>query len=228
MEIYKELELQYEELSDEEKQALFIYKSRLGLCINLLHKDDHMMNAIYNSYKTILENPINLFMKITIFKDIDFTSFHSFKNSLMYIKQQVEKATSRLELPEDVTVYRMVSIKNGNELSSISKDNIISTSLDMSQSMHFLIQNEKYEHYLYEIHLEKGTKVGICPYSILYDMNTQRLSLSKTQEQSEIIILKNNIEIEKEDSMKIILGDFDITNIVADTKRKENTLNFKK
>ena len=228
MGVYEQLENEYEKLSDEEKRILFIYKSRLGLCINYLSNDNEMIEVIYNSYTKIVEDPKNFFMKMTVFKNISFDTFESFVESLNTTKQQIERICSKIELPEDITVFRAVSIPKDDNLKQISKGNIISTSIDINKCRNFFIRNESCKHYLYEIHLEKGTQVGICPYSILYDMNTKVLTMTKTNEQKEIIVLKDNIELEETGNMQMDIDGLEVTNIMISAKNKNNISDMKK
>lgn len=86
--IYEDLIEQYKNLDESEAHALLIYKSRLSRAINSLDIDDEEVIESYNTYKEYLENPSNIFMKMTVFKDIDFSDISSFKNSLELVKKK--------------------------------------------------------------------------------------------------------------------------------------------
>ena len=91
--IYEDLIEQYKNLDESEAHALLIYKSRLSRAINSLDIDDEEVIESYNTYKEYLENPSNIFMKMTVFKDIDFSDISSFKNSLELVKKKIEDAS---------------------------------------------------------------------------------------------------------------------------------------
>lgn len=55
--VYEELKNKFEDLSDEDKNALLIYKSRLGRAINSLDIEEKEVVDIYNKYKRLLSNP---------------------------------------------------------------------------------------------------------------------------------------------------------------------------
>ena len=216
--MYEYLKEEFEKLSEEEKNALMIYKSRLGLAIN----DMNRIDEIYYFYKDIINDPKNIFLKMSVFKDIDFSNVISFSESLDHIYEIVKKATSKIILKEDLTVYRMVSIKDDEELKDISKGTVISTSINIDTCSKFLINEEGYKHYLYQINLEKGSKVGICPYSILYNRGDNTVTLSKNSDQEEIIINKYNYNFENKDVHEVSLDNGIVLNIISyDSKNKE-------
>ena len=78
----------------------------------------------------------------------------------------------------------------------ISKTNLISTSLTMDECSKYLIPNKGYTHYLYQINLEKGSMITICPYRILID-NNDRLTLTEDNNSKEIILSKDNYDFEE-------------------------------
>lgn len=109
--IYGDLIEQYKNLDESEAHALLIYKSRLSRAINSLDIDDEEVIESYNTYKEYLENPSNIFMKMTVFKDIDFSDISSFKNSLKLVKKKIEDASLKIRLKDDLTVYRALSVQ---------------------------------------------------------------------------------------------------------------------
>ena len=194
--IYEDLIKQYEELTDEEKNILLVYKSRLGRAINSLNNNDLEIKEIYDKYKSLVENPKNIFMKFSVFKDISFKNLEEFIESLKNVKEKLDKISAKIILPQDITVYRAFSIRDEEELIPLSKSNLISTSLDIDECSKYIIPNKGFIHYLYQINLEKNSMVAICPYRILID-NHDRLVLTKENESKEIIISKDNFEIEE-------------------------------
>ena len=223
--LYENLTWQYEQLSEEEKNALLIYKSRLGRAINALGNNEEEIIEIYNKYKQIVENPKNMFIKLSIFKDVSFKDISSFKDSLQKNLKIINQAIQKIYLPESTYVYRVISIPINENLHFISKGKLVSTSLDINECEKFLISNtkEQYKHFLYKIYLEKNALVGICPYAILFDEINDRIILTKRQDQKEIILLKdeylfNNIG----ESVKELENgeDLNIINIKAELKEQ--------
>ncbi len=190
--VYQDLIQQYDCLSQDDKNTLLIYKSRLSRAINSLDIDDNEIKDVYDLYKNYLDDTKNIFMKMTVFKDISFDNFDSFKESLRDVKEKLEKVTSKITLPEDITVFRVVSVPKDKELSFISKSEIISTSFSIDECSKFLIPNSN--NYLYQINLKQGSSVAICPYSILINQETHQLSLTQKTDQKEVIISKSNYD----------------------------------
>ena len=110
-------------------------------------------------------------MKFSVFKDISFKSLEEFIESLIKVKEKLNEISKKIILTEDITVYRTFSISNEEELMPLSKANLVSTSLNINECSKYLIPNKGYTHYLYQINLEKGSMVTICPYRILIDNN---------------------------------------------------------
>ena len=140
--IYEDLIKHYEKLKEEEKNALLVYKSRLGRAINSLDNNPLEIKEIYEQYKMLLNNPKNIFMKFTVFKDISFENLEAFKSSLLKTKEIVKEASTKIILPEDVTTYRAFSISKEDELSTISRTDLISTSLNINECSKYLIPNK--------------------------------------------------------------------------------------
>ncbi len=210
--IYENLIQQYNELSDEEKNALLIYKSRIGRAINALNRDEKEILDVYNRYKELLSNPKNLFVQYTIFKNVSFSNLENFKKSLSDVLELVIQATKKIVLPENVMVYRAISVER-NKYTFLSKGDLVSTSLDVNKCDPFfqMDQNQNYDHYLYQIHLDKFSNVAICPYALMYDELKNQLFLSQKYDQQEIILVKDDFifsemaqeEVEVKDHKKI-------------------------
>ena len=190
--VYDDLIKQFEDLSDDDKNILLVYKSKLGVAINSLDNDNEKVLEIYNSYKKLLDNPKNIFMKMTVFKDISFDNEISFSESLTNIKDKLLKISTSLTISNDLTVYRIVSVPSFLEVSDISLDNIISTSININTCLKFLIKKDNYKHYLYQINLPKNSPLAICPYAILYNKKEEQLILTKNSDQEEIILNKDS------------------------------------
>lgn len=228
--IYEDLLKQYEELTEEEKNFLLVYKSRLGRAINSLNNNDSEIKEIYKRYKFLVENPQNIFMKFSVFKDISFKSLEEFIESLLNVKEKLDKISSKIILSQDITVYRAFSIRDDEELISISKSNLVSTSLDIDECSKYIIPNKGYTHYLYQLNLEKGSLVAICPYRILID-NNDRLVLTKDNDSKEIILSKDNFDFEEvvktestfnsDEKLNIISINAKVKNIITDMNNKK-------
>ena len=227
--IYEDLIEQYKNLDESEAHALLIYKSRLSRAINSLDIDDEEVIESYNTYKEYLENPSNIFMKMTVFKDIDFSDISSFKNSLKLVKKKIEDASLKMRLKDDLTVYRALSVPKDDSVSFISKSDIISTSTSFDECSKFIIPDSNYKHTLYQINLEKDSPVLICPYSILIKDGV--LSLTQRHDQKEIILLKDNYDFTEILSTDTKLNDLDNINIVlldaevSDRIKKDSRVN---
>lgn len=227
--IYEDLIEQYKNLDESEAHALLIYKSRLSRAINSLDIDDEEVMEAYNTYKEYLENPSNIFMKMTVFKDIDFSDISSFKNSLELVKEKIKDASLKMRLKDDLTVYRALSVSSDDSVSFISKSDIISTSTSFDECSKFIIPDSNYKHTLYQINLEKDSPVLICPYSILIKDGV--LSLTQRHDQKEIILLKDNYDFTEVLSTDTKLNDLDNINIVlldaevSDRIKKDSRVN---
>lgn len=227
--IYEDLIEQYKNLDESEAHALLIYKSRLSRAINSLDIDDDEVMEAYNTYKEYLENPSNIFMKMTVFKDIDFSDISSFKNSLELVKEKIKDASLKMRLKDDLTVYRALSVPSDDSVSFISRSDIISTSTSFDECSKFIIPDSNYKHTLYQINLEKDSPVLICPYSILIKDGV--LSLTQRHDQKEIILLKDNYDFTEVLSTDTKLNDLDNINIVlldaevSDRIKKDSRVN---
>lgn len=227
--IYEDLIEQYKNLDESEAHALLIYKSRLSRAINSLDIDDEEVMEAYNTYKEYLENPSNIFMKMTVFKDIDFSDISSFKNSLELVKKKIKDASLKMRLKDDLTVYRALSVSKDDSISFISRSDIISTSTSFDECSKFIIPDSNYKHTLYQINLEKDSPVLICPYSILIKDGV--LSLTQRHDQKEIILLKDNYDFTEVLSTDAKLNDLDNINIVlldaevSDRIKKDSRVN---
>ena len=227
MEEYNELVEQYELLIEEEKRACLIYKSRLSFLINEitavpnfldLNADAiyHNLNnpqqflEIYLKYKKILEKPNNFFMKLSIMNSLKFDTIQSIIDSL----KQVYVTNINMVTNQDIKLYRMVSTKEPNH--SISKSNLVSTSIDVDCVEKFMIYPYNQ---LYQIDLEAGSKVLVIPYRILLDSKDNSLKITKDDfSQKEVVIFKDELILE-EKSTKEYEDNLTVYKVVAKNKK---------
>ena len=168
-----------------------------------------------------LKNPQNIFIKFSVFKDISFKSLEEFIESLLNVKEKLDKISSKIILSQDITVYRAFSIRDDKELISISKSNLVSTSLDINECSKYIIPNKGFTYYLYQINLEKGSMIAICPYRILID-NNDRLVLTKENDSKEIILSKDNFDFEEVEKTESTFNNNEKLNIISiDAKSKK-------
>ncbi len=213
--VYQKLIEEYETLSEKEKYALLVYKSRLGRAINAMQEDSREVSNIYTEYKKLMESPKNIFMKLTVFQMVSFESEEAFLKSLKNIQHIIEGAAGKLRLPADVTVYRAFSIPKDKSPIPLAKANFISTSLNMDQCLSFFIGNREYTHYFYEIHLTKGDPVLVIPYAILLNSKESQLTLSKKTDQEEILLSKENYTFEEEERNQRTLPNGEMIHIIS-------------
>lgn len=245
-EVYKKLIYDYNNLSDEAKRAILIYKSALFYHINELSTIDNfleidapiLLNSVkdkdkfilrYNDFKKIISNTNNSLIKYVVFKDVDFTDIYTFIESIKKIYSILNN--TRLYLHDNITVYRGVNYEK--ELCDVSKSNIISTSIDPEQTSPFLFSNEKNNKRLYAISLEKNTPVIVCPYSIknIYDSEIDYLTNQTPKQlkivndlekgQQEIILFKNSLQFIQTDIKKVDKYNLTIEKLNTKLKFKE-------
>lgn len=189
--MYEELMKQYNNLSDEEKNALLVYKTRLGLLINDLDNEPDF-EGYYDRYKRISSSPQNILVQALIFKSIDFSTLESFKESILRIRDILKEATSKIVVPEDMHVYR--SISSDNDIEGISKSDFISTSLSFAETCKYAVQGKNIR--MYDITIPAGSRVGISPYRVLDDQKNDRLIITQSSDQEEVIIDSSNYDFE--------------------------------
>ena len=189
--MYDQLVEQFENLSEEEKNALIVYKTRLGLLINSLD-DNPDYKFYYDRYTNIINDPLNMFFCKIVFKYIDMTSIDGFIESIKRIKVILDDVTTKLLIPETTTVYRAVS--TDDSISDISKSNIISTTLSFGEALKYAIAGDNIA--IYEIVLPEGSPCAVCPYAIVEHLTSGRLSITKSGDEEEIIINRNIYDLD--------------------------------
>ena len=195
---YENIAKQFDNLTDEEKMALLVYKSKLGLLINDLDNNPNYQEY-YDYALKIKSNLMNMFVLNTYFKILDLSTLESFIDSIKNVKYILDKTLGKIKLSEDTEVYRAVS--TNDDINDISKSNIISTSLSFGQTLLFAQSGNNIN--IYKIKLHKDNPILCIPYSILYDEKRNYLTITSIQTQDEIILNKDDYIFEKSTSIDI-------------------------
>ena len=189
--VYEDLINQFSELSYIEKNALLVYKTRLGLLMNDLDNNPDFL-YYYNRYKMIYDNPLNATVKYTVFRFINMESLESFITSIHELKDILDGVTSKLITSDDMIVYRAVS--SDKTINNISKGNIISSTLSFVEVDKYAKGGDSIA--IYEIRIPAGSPVAISPYRVLDDSFNNRLLVKATNDEEEIILNSDNYEFE--------------------------------
>ena len=216
---YQKLVLQYQNLSEDIRNALLIYKTKISYCINEISsienfeildsneilnkiKNKDMFMQIYNKYKLILSDYKNLFVKHSIFSLVNFENEIDFIQSLKHVYNIINKG-EKIVTENDLKLYRLVSIDEKEEF--VSKGNLISTTLNPDVCEDFVVEGKT--HILYELSLPKNSEVLICPFAIKshFDLENTTLELSNKENQEELIINKNDYNFEITNEKEVIL-----------------------
>lgn len=146
-ELYESLLLQYEKISELEKNAILIYKSKLFVIINsitkipdyeklttteiinnLPNKDECL--TVFNEYSKVLSDLKNTFIKNSIFSNIRFDNIDNFINDIKIIIDIINKISFKIVLEEDMVVYRSILVEENKQFDFINDSpNFISTSI---------------------------------------------------------------------------------------------------
>ena len=106
---------QYNNLTEEEKRVLLIYKSQLSYFINNTDNinDENASEYItrYEEFKKIIESPENIFIKLSVFRDVNFDSFENFLKSIDVIREKLNCLYGKILLLNDMVLFRCSSIK---------------------------------------------------------------------------------------------------------------------
>ncbi len=187
---------QFDNLTDYEKSIILIYKSYYSYAINNIDNigDEETLKNIkdlYEYYKEVLNKPENMFLSYT-FKPINNNSFNEFIESIRRISSDLNNLKGKITLPYDMTVYRCVSMLPDDDIYSVSKGNLISTSESLNKAEMF-INRGSYRNVTYEFVVKKGTPVLVVPYSIKIDEN-EILKVKSNDSQEEIILFKDSLD----------------------------------
>ena len=149
--IYHDLLNQYNNLSDQEKQAIMIYKSSLFYHINSISKVDDFENKSADEifillddnnsfvnkfviFKREIELPKNMIVRYSIFKDISFDDILSFIDSMKNVYQILKDARIKIKLCDDIKVYRGISVKKDTVINKVSNSKLVSTSIKVDDA----------------------------------------------------------------------------------------------
>lgn len=192
---YRNLLEQYKLLTDEEKNILLIYKSYLFHFINNLDDINNNIQKYYNdfeNYKRIINLQSNLFIKNSVFKNINFDSFDKFIIDINSVYKKLNELFYKIKLPSDKKLYRATSINNLNEINNISKGNFISTSLSLEVTDSFYDYNNNID-VLYQIDAHENMPCLIIPYAIKKN-DKEQLKIVEGDNQLEVVLSKQLLD----------------------------------
>ena len=221
----KELEFnnlltKYSNLTEEERSAYLVYKSNffnlindLGSISDFIDMDEDLLEKLINNkslekcrvFGKALNNSNNIFIKYSLFNDVDFSDNISLIKFAKKIYQILDSAFLKITTDRDLEVYRIVSLDENDELEDLSRSDFISTTLDKEQTLEFINESSK-KVLFYRINIEAGTPIIISPYSIvneyesLYDLlnNTENYSIkirkNEGNRQKEVLLSKKSLE----------------------------------
>lgn len=195
--MYEKLVKKYNNLSLEAQGALLIYKSHLSYAINNINRIDSPdvlkeIRDLYLIYKEKIESSYNMFIK-TMFNQVDFSTFEKFLKDIKKIEILLNSLEGKMVMDEDTMLYRGVSFKEGDDIYSISVDNLISTTLSYGKASEFHIYGP-YTNILYCISVEKGTPCLVIPYTIK-ELDNGILKLENNDSQKEVILFRDSIDM---------------------------------
>ena len=202
--MYKELLMQYERLTDEEKAVLLLYKTNLGLLLNNLSN-----NCDYESNYIRLCNLLRVYEELPdelqIFSLIRLDSLAGFRESLYGAKRLLDVVSTKMTAPECISVYRAVS--SDRSIDRIARGNIISTSLDFGATLKYAVGGDNIS--IYEIEIKPGSRLAFIPKCEELKEKYKELFKDITSDEEEIILNNDiyNFEITNEydnDSFKYI------------------------
>lgn len=235
--IYEDLLIQYNGLSDLEKNAILVYKSKLFVIINSISKipefqrlttlelNEQLSNRsecinVFNDYSRVLNNLNNSFIKNTVFNNIRFDSFNNFIEDLKEVIVILNKISFKIVLNEDLVVYRSILVGNNEKFDFINDSpSFISTSIKVDDAERFLNGDSNKEKHFYSIKLPKGLPVIVSPFSIVRKYDSVIDSIQSNFDyslmvsnrgvngQQEIILFKDLISYKEFDN-KLITDEF--------------------
>lgn len=193
---------QYNNLTEEEKRVLLIYKSQLSYFINNADNinDENASEYItkYEEFKKIIESPENIFIKLSVFQDVSFDSFENFLKSIDIIREKLNCLYGKILLLNDMVLFRCSSVKDKKNISKIAIGNFISTSTDFETAENFFSYDGL--NVTYVIKVKSGTPVLVIPYSVKLHIkdNKKILKVVADDNQNEIILFKKHLKVELE------------------------------
>ena len=179
--IYEDLIKQYNSLTDDEKRAVVIYKSKLYKIINLITSIDgfeffstkeiierlpnlNELRIMVSKFKEILNRPENMIVRFSYFNNINFDDFNLLIEYLRNVYFVLEMAKDKIILNDDLIVYRGIAVNDFNEAKDMAMGNIISTSINIEDTEPYMSFRDKA--LLYIIKIKKGTPLLVAPNSL--------------------------------------------------------------
>lgn len=207
MDIYNDLLARYNNLSEDEKKAILIYKSSLYYHINEISKIEDFENkdAVclydeindktnflnkYEEFKNVINCPQNMMFKLSAFNNIDFSNVYNFIESMKSIYSALFEARSKIRLNSDLIVYRGISIKDNQLINGVANSKLISTSIKVEDANDFIYQEGCNQNHLFVISLKKDTNVLVSPLTIVCDYK-DALSMLKRDKMNATLKIAN-------------------------------------
>lgn len=179
--IYDDLIKQYNSLTDDEKRAVVIYKSKLYKIINLITSIDGFeflsvneiverlpnlngLRVMVSQFKEILNRPENMIVRFCCFNNINFDDFNLLIEYLRDVYFILNSTKDKIILNEDLIVYRGIAVDDFSEAKDMAMGNIISTSIDIEDTEPYMSFRDKA--LLYIIKIKKGTPLLVAPNSL--------------------------------------------------------------
>jgi len=214
--IYNNLLEQYNKLTEQEKNAILIYKSSFYYHINnitkvtnfeektpeqILEQIDDKQEFInkFEQYKKIIMYPQNMIVRYSVFNSINLDNILSFIESIKLIYSKIKEASLKFKLCDDLTVYRGIS--TNEEKVNISNSKILSTSIKIDDANDFIYQEGFNESHLFVISLKKGSNVLVTPYSLVVEFEDSLSMLKNDYTKGKLKILNRG----KDGQQEIIL-----------------------
>lgn len=181
-EIYKDLIRQYNSLSDEERKAIVIYKSKLYKIINLITSingfeylssdeiierlpDVEYLKRMVLEFRDVLNRSENMLVRFSYFNNVRLDDFNLLIEYLRDIYFVLERAMDKIILSDDLTVYRGIAVDDFNVVREVAKGNLVSTSIKIEDTEQYM--NFRDKAVLYMIKIKKGTPLLVAPTSLV-------------------------------------------------------------
>ena len=217
---FNNLASKYSNYTELERNAYLIYKSsffnlinRLSSIPNFIDIDDNLLVEfvgkesfdVCRKFGNVLGRKNNIFVKYSLFKDVDFSDNLSLIRFAKRVYNNLENSFSKIVTEKDIQVYRLISVDDLDHVEDLSQGAFISTSLDKNQTLNFL-DNDARKIVFYKINIEAGVPVVVSPYSIVneYDslsdmiFSTENYSIkiknNESNGQQEVLLLKNSLD----------------------------------
>ena len=207
MEIYNDLLIQYNSLSEEEKRAILIYKHILYYHINEISKIENFENRDafslfdeitdktkfvnnFEEFKKVINYPQNMIIKLSVFKNIDLSNIYNFIESMKCVYSILVSARLKIKLNSDLSVYRGISITDNQNINVVLNSKLISTSIKVDDANDFIYQEGYEQSHLFVLSLKEGTNVLVSPLTIVYDYK-DALSMLKNDKKNATLKIAN-------------------------------------